>query len=116
VAGQEDGKLGDPWAIAVDLEGNYVVAEGGNRRIQTFTAAGKYLRKFGWTEGPLQPLDVKVDLNGDIICTSCGTGIGKGVQIFDCHGTYIRSIGPEDDELEPRGVALDRDSNIYVSE
>jgi RHS repeat-associated protein len=46
-AGSEEGKLNDPYGVAVGPEGNVWVSEYGNNRVQVFTPTGEYLYKFG---------------------------------------------------------------------
>src|SRR5882757_11456919 len=44
--GKEPGQFNTPHSIATDASGNVYVADRGNRRIQVFDGAGKFLRQF----------------------------------------------------------------------
>jgi len=44
--GSQQGQLNVPHSIAVDAHDNIYVADRGNRRIQVFDTAGKFLRQF----------------------------------------------------------------------
>jgi DNA-binding beta-propeller fold protein YncE len=53
--GDKPGQFNTPHSIAVDANGNVYVADRGNRRIQVFDGAGKFLRQI--------VIDVPVDAN-----------------------------------------------------
>ena len=53
--GSGQGQLKFPWGVAVDGEGNILVTDTGNHRIQKFTASGQFLCAVGTQgEGSLQ--------------------------------------------------------------
>ena len=45
--GSEDGMFMRPNGVAVDEEGNFVVADSRNDRIQIFSSSGVFIKKFG---------------------------------------------------------------------
>ena len=45
--GSQDGELMRPTGVAVSHEGNIIVADRDNHRIQIFRSDGRYLAKFG---------------------------------------------------------------------
>lgn len=45
--GQGNGQFFRPQGVAVDLEGNIIVSEGRNNRVQIFRSDGTFLSKFG---------------------------------------------------------------------
>ena len=47
--GPGDGQLSYPYGVIVD-QGNYVVADANNHRIQIFNSQGQFVRKFGSKE------------------------------------------------------------------
>ncbi len=44
--GTLEGELKFPWGIATDKQGNIIVADHGNKRVQIFDEEGTYLHKF----------------------------------------------------------------------
>jgi len=70
-SGTGDGQLVDPYGLAVDNEGNFLVADSGNHRIQIFGPLGGWLRKFGShgkAAGQLnRPVSVAVGPEGNIV-------------------------------------------------
>ena len=53
--GSRQGQFAVPWGVAVDGEGNILVADTGNHRIQKFTSSGQFLCAVGTQgKGPLQ--------------------------------------------------------------
>ena len=45
--GNLDSQLSDPCGLAVDSDGNIIVADAGNKLIEIFSSDGKFLRKIG---------------------------------------------------------------------
>ena len=66
--GSKDGELLRPTGVAVSCEGNIIVADRDNHRIQIFTCDGKFLHKFG--------------------CKGCSDG-----QLNDPHGLAVTKDG-----------------------
>lgn len=45
--GHEDGQVSRPWGLCTDRDGNIIVADRRNNRIQVFTSDGIFKLKFG---------------------------------------------------------------------
>ena len=45
--GSEDGMFMRPNGVAVDEEGNFIVADSRNDRVQIFSSSGVFIKKFG---------------------------------------------------------------------
>ena len=90
------GELADPGGIAIDPSGDVYVADGGYNRIDEFSAAGAFIKAYGW--------GVVDGMSQFETCTStCRAGIaGGGAGQFDF--------------FEPAGVATDSSGDVYVAE
>ena len=92
--GRNQGEFNYPTGIAFDSNGNIIVADENNNRVQVFSRNGKFLTKFG-EKGNLDhqlynPEGLSVISNGDIIVA------GKGhqtIKIFSPHGQFKRKFG-----------------------
>lgn len=80
--------------VAVGLDGTVYVADPVNRRIQAFSATGKFLRtwgRFGSSEGQfLEPIDVAVGPDGDVYVVDDER---DDIQRFRANGTYRSTTG-----------------------
>jgi len=81
--GQGNGQFFRPNGVAVDLEGNILVTEGRNNRVQIFRPDGNFLTKFGSAgTGPSQfdrPSGIAVTPDGYIVVVDFGN---NRVQFF----------------------------------
>jgi surface protein len=86
--GSTNGVFSSPAGVAFDMDGNIVVADTTNSRIQIFNSNGGHLRTwgtYGTANGQLNyPRSVAINSVGHVIVG----GIG-GVQIFDQFGTFV---------------------------
>ena len=77
-------------SVVVDQEGNFVVADHANHRIQVFNSNGEYVRKFGSYgngNGQVQnPIGVGLLSNGNIVVAEW---YGNRVQIFDSQASLF---------------------------
>jgi sugar lactone lactonase YvrE len=91
-----DAQLWDPGALAVDAQGDVLVADQGNRTIRLLAArTGTY---FG------------VTLAADYLGTVAGEG---------SYGPYLNgtpAVGPIAELNFPTGIALDRQGNLYIAD
>jgi trimeric autotransporter adhesin len=91
-----DAQLWDPGALAVDAQGDVLVADQGNRTIRLLAArTGTY---FG------------VTLAADYLGTVAGEG---------SYGPYLNAtpaVGPIAELNFPSGIALDRQGNLYIAD
>jgi len=109
-----------PRGIAVNGDGEIVVADSSNHRIQVFDGHGEFLRQFGQygqADGEFDCLaGVCVNkANGQIVIAD---RYNHRIQIFTSQGGWIRSFGEEgywDGQMSyPWGVACAPDGNIFV--
>ena len=94
IAGGGAGQLGDPDGVATDSSGDVYVADNGNNRIDEFSAAGAFIKAYGW--------GVSDGASQFETCTStCQAGIAGGGagQLYD-----------------PDGVATDSSGDVYVAD
>lgn len=98
-SGRGDGAFGKPYgptSIAVSPNGELVVVDTSNNRIQIFNRKGQYLRqfgKYGRAEGMFDtPASVAIFPSGNIIVADAGN---HRVQIFDGDGKFLRQFGKE---------------------
>ena len=115
------GKRCSPRGVALDAEGNVVVADSWNHRVQVFRLDGTFVRSFGSEgSGPGQmkkPWGVAVDGAGQILVSERGN---HRVQVFGVDGSAVRSFGSKGSGpgqlCRPRGIALDRDGGVVVAD
>lgn len=109
-----------PRGIAVNEDGEIVVADSSNHRIQVFDGHGEFLRQFGQygqADGEFDCLaGVCVNkANGQIVIAD---RYNHRIQVFTSQGGWIRSFGEEgyfDGQMSyPWGVATAPDGNIFV--
>ena len=121
--GSGPGQFVDPRGVAVDDEGNILVTDSNNHRIQKFTNDGQFLTSVG-TEGtgPLQfrsPRDVAFNThNKKVYVVDNGNDC---IQVLNSDLTFSNIIGgkrgSKSGELYyPWGVACDSTGNVYVAD
>ncbi|HEY6838226.1 MAG TPA: 6-bladed beta-propeller, partial [Geobacteraceae bacterium] len=91
--GLDNGLLSFPTAVAIDGEGNYLVSDQMNARVQRFTPDGKFISKFGERgDGPGElalPKGVAVDAENHVYVTD---GKNHKIVIFDLTGRYLMDL------------------------
>ena len=90
------GELADPEGVAIDPSGDVYVADSGYNRIDEFSAAGAFIKAYGWgvSDGASQ---------FETCTTTCRAGIaGGGAGQFD----FLRT----------GGVATDSSGDVYVAD
>ncbi|BES91240.1 NHL repeat [Nesidiocoris tenuis] len=119
--GEKDGQLCRPWGVCCDQEGNIIVADRSNNRIQMFKSDGTFLRKFG-SHGSEpgcfdRPAGVAVDPMGRIVVTDKDN---HRVQIFTNDGQFLFTFGEKGSKVGqfnyPWDVAVDSKGKIVVSD
>lgn len=121
VAGEEvrvpdaPGRVQQPRGLAVTPEGNVVVCDFGNNRIQLFGPDINFLKTWG-TQGELpgqfkEPGGVAVAPNGEIYVADTWN---HRVQVFNAEGKYLREWAAA--FYGPRGIAVDRQGSVYVAD
>ncbi|XP_050352593.1 protein wech isoform X2 [Nymphalis io] len=92
--GQDEGQVSRPWGLCVDREGNIIVADRRNNRIQIFNSYGEFRTMFGSKgTGPGEfdlPAGITTDIYGRIIVIDKDN---HRVQIFTSSGNFILKFG-----------------------
>jgi sugar lactone lactonase YvrE len=109
-AGNGDGQVQIPTAIAIGAKGNVYVLDSGNDRVQKFDPGGKFLLKWG-TRGEEEgcftwPKGIAISGSGDVY-----VGDGRVVQKFTPEGKFLAMWKAK----HGRQIAFDSHSNIYVA-
>ncbi len=117
--GSSDGKFKDPRGVAVDGEGNILVADIHNNNVQKFTPEGEFISSVG-SKGEKGPLQLKK--NSAIAFNAANQKIylsnnGCEIQILNSDLTVYKSFGRngENEIGSPSGVACDSKGHVYVA-
>ena len=114
--GAEKGQFDSPTGIAVDGNGNILVADTGNGRIEKFSPTGTFLSSVGTKgtgHGQLgDPNGIAIDRTRNIYAAEASN---HRVQKLAPDGTFIADWkGPEPGFYGPRRIAIGPDDSIYV--
>jgi len=120
--GAGDGLFSTPYSVACNSQGEIIIADKDNHRIQVFDRNGKFMLKFGSKgrgNGQLkQPGGVTVDQRNNQIVVS--DSANHRIQIFDEKGTFLRvfgSNGQGDGQFGgPRGLVVDQQGKYAVAD
>jgi len=108
--GKENGQFSYPYKMTTDLNGNILVCDYGNNRIQVFNLEGKFISTFE-SKGPH---GIAINSKGNIIIS----GDSQKIQTFNSKGNFISTFGSngyENDQFQyPYGICVDLNDNIYV--
>ena len=111
------GQLDAPHGVAVDDEGNVLVADGNNHRIQKFTKHGEYLQAVGSKgSGRLQftfPRGIAVNPVTKMVYV---VDANHRVQVLNSDFTYFKKIGKRRQFNYPQGIACDSTGKVYVAD
>ena len=87
--GEEEHKLENPWGIASNSDGQFIIADNWNKSVKVFDSSGKFVLQFhpkcnDTTQTDLYVFDVATDVNSNIyVLVSLGwTGVEQEVQMF----------------------------------
>jgi sugar lactone lactonase YvrE len=114
--GTEKGQFDSPSGIAADGNGNVLVANTGNGRIEKFSKSGAFFSIIG-TKGTGHgrlgdPNGIAIDRAGNIYVAEAGN---HRVQKLAPDGTFIAEWkGPEPGFYGPRRIAISADDSVYV--
>ena len=110
-----------PEGVALTQDGDIVVVDSYNHRLQVLTVEGAFVAAVG-SQGsqPLNfgvPYGVAIDHNGKIFVTEL---YNNRVQVLNPDLSYSHSFGSKGDKLGelnyPLGIAIDQDGMVYVSD
>ncbi|XP_053676126.1 protein wech [Anopheles nili] len=119
--GHEDGQVSRPWGITVDKEGQILVADRRNNRVQIFYPDGTFKLKFG-SKGTANgqfdlPAGICTDGQGRIIVVDKDN---HRVQVFSAGGLFLLkfgSYGKESGQFQyPWDVAVNTKGEILVTD
>jgi DNA-binding beta-propeller fold protein YncE len=105
--GTGNGEFDSPTGIAVDPNGNILVADTGNGRIEKLSSDGIFLSSIQQLEAPS---GIAIDRAGDIYVSEVGSK--HRVQKLGPDGTFIAEWAPG--LYGPRKIAIGPDDSIYV--
>lgn len=131
--GTGPGQFRIPHGIAVNANGEVLIADRENSRIQFFSPDGKYLHE--WTD-VARPCQVQLDVDGNVVVAELGyragmwpgtsapspQATGGRLTIFDSQGKVLARWGGGEnptaagDFFAPHDVCIDAHGDIYVSE
>jgi DNA-binding beta-propeller fold protein YncE len=114
--GSDKGQFDSPTGIAVDSNGNILVADTGNGRIEKFSPTGTFLSTMGIKgtgHGQLgDPNGIAIDRDGDIYVAEAGN---HRVQKLAPDGTFIAEWKePELGFYGPRRITIGSNDSVYV--
>jgi DNA-binding beta-propeller fold protein YncE len=120
--GSGNGQFVEPTGIAVNpLNGNLVVPDEGNNRVEVFNEKGEYLSQFG-TKGTgngqfTSPRGAAVDLKGNVWIVDTGN---NRVEKFNEKGEYLSQFGTKGTGngqfTTPKNLAVDSKGNVWVAD
>jgi YD repeat-containing protein len=119
--GWDSGEFNSPIGAAGDSQGNLLLADSGNNRIQKFDPDGDYLDSFGsygWGNGELNnPFGVAVDSQDNVFVADTNN---NRIQIFDSEGNYIDHFGGWGSQAgqfdTPMAIAVDSQDSVFVAD
>ena len=112
--GSSEGQFFEPTSVVVDRDGNIVISDYGNHRIQVMDIEGNFIRCFGTRGSDDSQFDrpVGVDVDGEGRIVVCDAGNGR-VSLFEKDGTFLFSFGKHHMKY-PVGVVVDSFGTIIV--
>jgi len=108
------GQFNDPYGICVDSNGNILVCDECNHRIQIFNSDGKFISAFGEKgeeNGQFKsPIGIAINSRDNIIISERGN---NRIQIFDSEGKFISTFKHREFR-HLYGICVDLNDNIFV--
>lgn len=115
------GQFNLPRDAAVAPDGSVYIVDGGNFRVEKFSADGKFISTFGSIgrqSGQFsRPKEIAVDKNGNIYVVDAAFG---NFQIFNSDEKLLLAVGSRSNTLAPAkyslpsGIAVDDDGRVYM--
>jgi sugar lactone lactonase YvrE len=126
ISGSGECQFNTPSGVAVDLSGNYVVADTYNNCIQVISPLGVFIRQFGsYATGGNgyfnAPFGVTIDLSGNYVIADSGNNL---IQVISPLGIFQRQFTSYTNPSQPNSpinfnnptaVAIDLSGNYVVS-
>ena len=119
--GKRDGDFNLPRDVRVAPDGRIYVTDGGNFRVQSFTADGEFIKSWGQPGRRLgqfsRPKGITADKDGNIYVVDAAFG---NFQIFNGDGELLLFIGERSTVaapgkyMLPSGIDVDEDGRIYL--
>jgi len=119
--GTQPGELNLARDIAMGLDGNLYIVDGGNFRVQVFDLDGNFIRQIGAvgvrTGQFSRPKGVDTDADGNVYVSDAAFG---NFQIFNAEGELLLFIGDRSETmgpakfLLPAGLEVDEDGRVYM--
>lgn len=121
--GNAQGQFTEPNGVCINADGDIIIADTNNNRVQVFDRMGRFKFAFGenassgecsTTNTLLFPNRVSVmEITGDIVVTERAPT--HQVQVYNQYGGFIRKFGANILQ-HPRAVAVDKEGHIIVVE
>jgi len=120
--GTDNGQLNGPIGISADAEGNLLIADTKNNRVQVISSTGSWIKNLGKGRGDQpghlnDPTDVAVNSEGDIFVVERGN---HRISVFSSEGKFKRTFGSEGTGaghlFRPWGITIDSQDRIIVAE
>jgi len=114
ICSDKEGEFACPTSATFDFEGNLLVLDSDNNRVQVFDGEGNF--KFFWgsqgeKDGQLRdPVSIAIDRNGNVWITDTKN---DRIQSFTPSGKWLKTIGGA---KEPVGLAIDLKGNLIITE
>lgn len=106
--GSKEGELFFPTNLAMDPDGNLLVSDTGNYRVQLFGTYGKYMRSFGHAGSGLgqfaRPKGVAVDRRGQVYVVDAAF---ENIQVFGSDGELLLFFGKPGNEVDSLNLPAD---------
>ena len=119
--GTENGEFNLPRDATIAPDGSVYIVDGGNFRVQKFTADGKFISTFGAIgrqSGQFsRPKEAATDKDGNVYVVDAAFG---NFQIFNSEGQLLLSVGNRSNTDGPAkfsltaGIAVDDDGRVYM--
>ena len=118
-----EGEFNLPRDVAIAPDGSIYVVDGGNFRVQKFSADGKFIKSFGAIgRQPGQfsrPKELAIDPAGNVYVVDAAFG---NFQIWNPEGQLLLAVGSRSNiDLPakfglPSGIAVDEDGRVYMAD
>jgi len=117
--GNRDGQFNSLRGVITDSNGNILVCDRNNHRIQIFDSKGNFISKFGSNGNENvqfdYPVGIAINSKGNIVVSDSNN---HRIQIFDSKGNFISKFGTKGNgngQFEfPLGLAIDLNDNILL--